>query len=230
MSIIARPQEIGQTIYWVHTHSTAQQTLSALRATVYSVDYDILHKRFGHPSKEVLRKAIEHTRSFPKGVTFPDDTLICPGCAQGKMPAASYPQSDTRAKEPFGKVHTDLKEFPTLSYHQNKYMITFLDDYTSHAWVFFLKKKSEALKTFKLFIEHVATQHSAKIKILMSDFGGEFKSEEFHSFLREKGIVTQSSVPRVPQQNGRAERLNRTLMDKSESMRHDSGAPSSWWE
>jgi len=230
LSITARPRAFGQTIFWVHAHSSAQETLSVNKATIHLVDYNILHKRFGHPSKEVLRKAQDHTKSFPKGVEYPQHTPLCQGCALGKMPAASYPQSDTRATKPFEKIHTDLKQFPVKSYYQNEYMITFVDDYTSHAWTFFLKKKSDGFNAFKDFNALVRTQHDKSIKTLMSDFGGEFKSDEFHEYLRTNGIKTMSSVPRTPQQNGRAERFNRTVMDKAEAMRHDAWAPASWWE
>ncbi len=68
-------------------------------------------------------------------------------------------------------------------------------------------------------------QTGYKVKTLRSDRGGEFKSREFAEFLQEKGISHETSAPQISQQNGRAERINRTLREKSESMRHHSGAP-----
>ena len=64
----------------------------------------------------------------------------------------------------------------------------------------------------------------------MSDAGGEYKSDLFDRALLEKGINIYQSTPRTPMQNGRAERLGRTLMDKAESMWHQACIPDSWWE
>ena len=112
------------------------------------------------------------------------------------MPAASYLQSDTHATKPFEKVHSDIKEFPVISYHRYRYIITFLDDFTSHLWVFFLKQKSEALDRLQDFIVFVQTQYNTTVKTVMSDYGGEYKSLELGKYLWENGIQTMSSVLR----------------------------------
>ena len=43
----------SQTIYWVEVWLAPQQALLA-KLTVLPVDYDIMHRRFAHPSKDVL--------------------------------------------------------------------------------------------------------------------------------------------------------------------------------
>ena len=55
-------------------------------------------------------------------------------------------------------------------------------------------------------------------------------TSELQSFLREQGIVHETSTPYVHQQNGRAEQLNRTLLEKAQSMRLEACLPDSWWE
>jgi len=64
----------------------------------------------------------------------------------------------------------------------------------------------------------------------MSDSGGEYKSKEFDEILKKEGIKVLQSVPHTPQQNGHAERFNRTLMDKAQAIRLDACLPQSWWE
>jgi len=54
-------------------------------ASVSKVDYDIMHQRFGHPSKEVLRRVQKHMQRFPE-IHFPTEECVCPGCALDKMP------------------------------------------------------------------------------------------------------------------------------------------------
>jgi transposase InsO family protein len=63
-----------------------------------------------------------------------------------------------------------------------------------------------------------------------SDRGGEFLSHEFIDWLKTKGIKHHLSAPHVHQQNGHAERLNNTLLEKAECMRLHASCPKSWWE
>ena len=142
MQMQLNPHNIGDTLFWLRARVTPAANLLA-KSTVFIVEYELLHCRFGHPSKDVLRKAAENTSNFPKNIKFPKHDPICRGCAEGKMPSASFPPSQSWATRPFEIVHTDLKSFPVLSYHKYKYIVTFLDDYTSHGWVVCLKLKSD---------------------------------------------------------------------------------------
>ena len=60
---------------------------------IYKVDYDIMHKRLGHPSKDVISQSRKHLKGFPEDLSIPTETPVCPGCAQGKMPASAHPPS-----------------------------------------------------------------------------------------------------------------------------------------
>ena len=64
----------------------------------------------------------------------------------------------------------------------------------------------------------------------MSDAGGEYNSKAFDTMLKDRGIEILQSIPYAHQQNGRAERIIRTLMEKAESMRLHACLPQSWWE
>lgn len=54
----------------------------------------------------------------------------------------------------------------------------------------------------------------AVIKMFHRDSGGEFTSNEFREFLEMNGIAHQVTVHDTPEENGVAERLNRTLMER----------------
>ena len=73
-------------------------------------------------------------------------------------------------------------------------------------------------------------QFRTTIKEWMSDAGGEYKSDAFLKVLKGNGIKVLQSAPHIPQQNGRAERFNRTIMDKAEAMQHEACLPDNWWE
>jgi hypothetical protein len=146
------------------------------------------------------------------------------------MTASQFPRSVGRAKHPFEKIHLDLKSFSTDSYSRYKYFISFIDDYSSHAWVMLLRKKSDALEAIRNFLAMVKTQYGTTIKEWMSDGGGEYKSDELDRTFKENGIKILGSVPHQPQQNGRAERFNRTIVEKAQALRFDACLPESWWE
>ena len=68
-----------------------------------------------------------------------------------------------------------------------------------------------------------------RIKCLHSDNGGEYLSNEFSDYLKKKGIKRQLTVPRTPEQNGVAERANRTIQETARSMLCGAGLPDSFW-
>lgn len=76
----------------------------------------------------------------------------------------------------------------------------------------------------------VATQYNQTIQVLRTDRGGEYMSTEFQDFLKSEGIVHQRTTPGTPQQNGKAERLNRTIVESAKSMLHTAGLSNGFWE
>jgi hypothetical protein len=116
--------------------------------------------------------------------------------------------------------------------------ITFTDDYSRYGYIDPIKEESEALDKYKIFKVEVENQHNLKIKVVRSDRGGEYYGRHtpygqvpgpFARFLEENGIVAQYSTPGEPQQNGVAERRNRTLMDMVRCMLSYSTLPISLW-
>ena len=75
------PEDLCRVTYGIRSIPTIR---SNYIASVSKVDYNIMHRRFGHPSKAVLRHAQKHTQRFPE-IHFPTEDCICPGCALGKM-------------------------------------------------------------------------------------------------------------------------------------------------
>jgi hypothetical protein len=116
--------------------------------------------------------------------------------------------------------------------------ITFIDDYSYFGYIYPIKERTEALDKFKIFKAEVKNQHNLKIKIVRSDCGGEYYGRHtpygqvprpFARFLQENSIVAQYSTLGEPQQNGVAERRNRTLMNMVRSMMSYSNLPLSLW-
>ena len=127
-------------------------------------------------------------------------------------------------------IHSDLKLFPIDSYHKYKYEIVFLDNATSHAWTMNLCTKDAAITATKQLLAMVKNKYKTTVGKWMSDASGEYKSNMFIKMLKDEGIEILQSIPHTHQQNGRAERIIRTLVEKGESMRLEACLPQSWWE
>ena len=226
LEIVCKPHEPGQTIYWLSVKLASADSLLA-KSLICSVDYDIMHHRFGHPSKDVLQHASGTTLGFPS-ITFPHEECICPRCAEGKMTRSVFPASDQRSAEPFNKIHMDLKAMPVWSYHGYNHFLIIFDDATSYSWTINLKQKFDADPAIRQFVAMVKTQYGLLIKEVQINAGGEFQSKELHLFLKELGIKMLISISYMHQQNGRAERFICTVMDKAQAMCLDTCLPQNW--
>jgi transposase InsO family protein len=140
-------------------------------------------------------------------MSFPSIDPVCQGCAEGKMTRSSFPPSPRCSKASFDKVHMDLKEFSVQSYSQYKFFILFFDDCTSFGWIVLLRCKAKADPAIRQFITMVKTQFNKVIHEFMIDAGGEFKSNNLRTFLKELGINILTSVLHMHQQNSHAERF-----------------------
>nr|GFB85641.1 ribonuclease H-like domain-containing protein [Tanacetum cinerariifolium] len=96
-------------------------------------------------------------------------------------------------------------------------------------WTFFLKSKDETSGILKKFITEIKNLKDLKVKIIMCNNGGEFKNKEMNDFCSQKRIKKEFSNARTPQQNGVAERRNRTLTEVARTMLADAKLPVTFW-
>ncbi|GJV93461.1 putative ribonuclease H-like domain-containing protein, partial [Tanacetum coccineum] len=96
-------------------------------------------------------------------------------------------------------------------------------------WVFFLATKDETSGILKSFITEIENLVDKKVKIIRYDNGTEFKNKVMSEFYEKKGIKREFSVARTPQQNGIAERRNKTLIEAARTMLADSKLPTTFW-
>ena len=192
---------------------------------------ELWHQRFGHLSKNNLR--LLRDQKLVTGMDFhpAKESEFCEGCAHGKQKRASFPKGQaTRASEIIEIVHSDVcGPMQENSLGGNRYFVTFIDDKSRFTAVYFMKTKDQVLEKFKEYEAMVTNMTEKKIKILRSDNGGEYTSKEFSNYLKEKGIQHQLSVPRTPQQNGVAERMNRTIQETARSMMYNAGQDKKFW-
>ncbi|KAM1179120.1 hypothetical protein ACFX1X_018618 [Malus domestica] len=207
-----------------------QNDVAKCLKTCYKDTSWLWHLRFGHLNfggLELLSKK-EMVRGLPC-INRPDQA--CEGCLLGKQFRKSFPnESTTRAQKPLELIHTDAcGPIKPNSLGKNNYFLFFINDFSRKTWVYFLKQKSEVFGAFKKFKAAVENESGCKIKAMRSDRGGEFTSKEFQEFCEANGIRRPLTVPRSPQQNGVAERKNRTILDMARSMLKSKRLPKELW-
>ncbi|KIK18519.1 hypothetical protein PISMIDRAFT_14301 [Pisolithus microcarpus 441] len=213
--------------YGVPVHSSSVlQTVDL--GIVTKDDYTLWHNRLGHPGVSVMKNCKRHIKGIPAEL-IAKPLNSCRGCAQGKLASDPFHPSDKRASAPLALVHGDLLELPNESYYHSRYVLTLLDDFSSFGFCLYLRNKSDTLARFTEWLATVERQCGCMLKTFRSDQGGEFMGNEFRSLLNSKGIVHELSIAHQPQQNGRAEQFNRTILEKAGSIRHYACVPKRFW-
>ena len=189
------------------------------------------HRRFGHLGVGSLQKLAD--QKLVKGFNYDSSKEIgfCQACIEGKLHKTKFPdKGGSRAVEPLELVHSDVcGKFETSSLGGGHYFLTLIDDNTRHVWMYILLSKDKVFEKFVEWKSLVENQSGRKLKTLRTDNGGEYTSNEFVSYLKKEGIRHEYTVPKTPQQNGVAERMNRTLVEAVLSMLLDAKLPKCFW-
>ena len=156
---------------------------------------------------------------------------FCETCVEAKHHRSHFPTSSIgRAKESLGLVHSDVcRKLNAKSLGGTEYFLTFIEDFSHYTWVYILKKKDKVFKYFQECKALVERSSGKKLSILRTDNGGEYVSTKFEDYLKSEGIHHERTVPKTPEQNGVAERMNRTLVETMRSMLIDAKLPHTFW-
>ncbi|GJR87249.1 ribonuclease H-like domain-containing protein [Tanacetum coccineum] len=166
------------------------------------------HQRLGHPGSEVLRHLVSNNLI---SCNKTKSTVLCHACQLGKHVRLPFSLSETVVKSPFDIIHSDLWTSPLSSVSGIKYYVLFLDHFSHYLWVYPLRNKSDALSKFIHFRAFVKNQFQCDIKSLQCDHGGEFDNNALHQLFATNGITIRFSCPKTSQQNGKSERMIRTI-------------------
>jgi len=185
------------------------------------------HMRLGHMSQLGLAELSK--RGLLKGYNN-DEMEFCEHCIFGKHKRVKFNTAVHSTEGILDYVHADLwGPSRKTSLGGCRYMLTIIDDYSRRVFPYFLKNKSDAFDSFKAWKVMVEKQTDRKVKVLRTDNGMEFCSDEFKTFCRKEGIVRHHTIPHTPQQNGVAERMNRTIISKARCMLSNATMGRQFW-
>ncbi|GJU65117.1 putative ribonuclease H-like domain-containing protein [Tanacetum coccineum] len=205
--------------------------ITCLYANATADESKLWHRRLGHVNFKNINKLVKGhlVRGLPSKVFVNDHT--CVACKKGKQHKASCKAKLERIiRKPLELLHMDLfGPVSVESINKKRYCLVVTDDFSRFSWVFFLATKDETSEILCKFIIGLENQLNHNVKIIRCDNGTEFKNHAMNEFCAKKGIKREFSVARTPQQNGVAERKNRTLIEAARTMLADSLLPIPFW-
>ncbi|POW14882.1 hypothetical protein PSHT_07293 [Puccinia striiformis] len=191
--------------------------------TISANGFNKWHNRLGHASTDRLKIAVPLNENLIK-------ENACDSCMKGKLTRKSFKHHFDETTTSLEVVHGDLVGPITPSSNGGaRYFLTLVDQHTGFIDITILKEKSdtpEAINRFKVFFEN---QTGNRMKKLITDGGGEFCNKELSEILTSSSIQHNVSPPYTPQQNGIAERANRTILSMSRCMLLQSNLAAEWW-
>jgi transposase InsO family protein len=222
------------------TTQKVQQSCDAPKAEVKRTLLD-WHKVLGHTH---LRNIKLLAKSADSGIiiTGKSDTLTCEECILGKQHTRKGDGPGKPTTQPLELIHVDtdgpwqvgsfrqpgsIAPIPPGSVHY----LALTDDYTGYVWTYFYKERSQFLTCVKHFKALVENQRKDNLKIqrFRMDGAKEFQSADVEMLFKSSGIAVKVSAAYRHQQNGKAERVNRTLIEMGRTMMVDAGLPESFW-
>lgn len=193
------------------------------------------HKRLGHINKTSLTKMVQKNMVSGLPLTAADISEDfqnnCEGCIAGKQTKLPFKSNmkGTTSKS-LEIVHSDIcGPISPKTYNNKRYLLTFIDDYTHFTIIYLLAQKDEFFNCFQDYESKVTTLHNLKIINIRCDNAGEYKSNDFQNFVKIKGINVQYTVPYTPELNGKAERMNRTILEKARCLMLTSKVKKIFW-
>ncbi|GJY16023.1 putative ribonuclease H-like domain-containing protein, partial [Tanacetum coccineum] len=181
--------------------------LTCLIAKATIDESNLWHRRLGHINFKNINKLVKGNlmRGLPTKIFENSQNYVA--CQKGKQHKASCKAKLVNSiNKPLHLLHMDLFGPTNIkSLMKKSYCLVVTDDF------------------------RIENQLDHKVKIIRSDNGTEFKNRIMDQFCETKGIKREFSVARTPQQNGVAERKNRTLIDAARTMLVNSKMPTTFW-
>lgn len=187
------------------------------------------HEKLGHQNVNHVKQFLKAQQIEIKG----REDFFCEGCVFGKSHRLPFPKrkkEDYKSQAQCELIHADLcGPFQENSINGSRYFLLFKDDFSRYRTVFFLKSKDETVERIEDFIAMTNNRTEKNIKTLRTDNGLEFVNHGVKDVLRKHGIQHQRTVAYTPEQNGCAERENRTIIEAARAMIHARKLPLKLW-
>src|SRR5271154_1053750 len=195
------------------------------------LSYDVWHRHFAHLESwnlQKVQKLVEGMAIDPS--SLPKERYDCEACISDSQTRNLSDAPMQRRKEAGDLIHSDICGWINpIALGASRYFLTFIDDATRMTYLFALKTKT-AKEVRECFLEFRNTfeQDGRRVKSIRTDGGGEYQ-KQMAEFCREFGIHHEETAPYTPEQNGVAERANRTICERIRAILAETGLPRELW-
>lgn len=211
-------------------NASTYKTTTALSTTVKENPVELWHGRLGHVGYSTVQRMVRKGQ-IPqiKNLEAVEIPKKCVSCIEGKMHRRSFASSSNRKTRCGELVHFDtVGPFETKSVGGCSYLIVFVDDYSGMIFVYPMKQKSEAVTSTK-WMTTIANQQNHQITAFRSDNAREYTGSEMNDYLLDHHAGHELSSAYCPEQNGRVERQNRTIVEMTRTLLHSAKLPKFLW-
>jgi transposase InsO family protein len=195
------------------------------------LSYNIWHRRFAHLGPwnlQLVQKLVEGMAIDPE--TLPKEGYACEACILGSQTRNLSDAPMTRCTVPGDRIHSDICGWITpIALGESRYILIFIDDATRMTYLFVIKTKTakEVRECFLKF-RNIFEQDGRRIKSIRTDGGGEYR-KQMAELCTETGIHHEETAPYTPEQNGVAERANRTICERIRAILAETKLPKELW-
>lgn len=222
--VVHGQREINGSLYKLNVRPNSHTQITSLLEEKSVLQ--LYHERWGHQDYRHVKMKLQKDM----GISVKNTNEHCEPCIFGKSSRKPFGRREA-ASEPGEIVSTDVcGPFPP-SFRGYRYLVVFKDHYTKYRYGYFLKQKSEVKDSLKEMLIHAKCQGHT-VKTLISDNGGEFDNDDVRKILAQHGVTYKLTAPYTPQQNGCAERENRTIVEMARTFKYankDIEFPESLW-
>jgi hypothetical protein len=196
----------------------------AITESKKSIEDSILwHRRLGHPGNDKLVMA-------PRGLLgLPSLSPIREGCQTCELSKAVRRQNREPVEKailPLTRVYIDFwgpYKYKTIA--GNRYILTITDDYSRKSWIELTKTRDEVYDRLRRWRSIAELESKRKLEAIRVDNAKEFlKLKDLFEDVR-----IETTTPYTPEQNGVAERQNRTLTTLARSLLGSAKLPKYLW-
>lgn len=207
----------------VSEKSARSQCLHAIKS---QKNDEYWHRVLGHLSYKNLKKL---DTQLGLSLHIDENKNVCEICVKSKQTRLPFSSQRARATRPLEIIHTDVCQIETTTWDKYRYILTCYDDFTCFKQIYLLRKKSETFQNIKDYVAEVEAKWNLPVSKLRCDGGGEFMNHDMKNWAKSKGIIMDVTISHSPQLNAKAERLNRSIMDKTRALLFDSAQPAEMW-
>lgn len=221
--------ETGLYVIRLYNDEETSETNESLQSLLnVSDEVTLWHQYLAHTSANYQNRLFKDQPQLPDINFNGIKRATCGICSKAKQSKNSYNEKHKRAKFPLEIVLTDMIGPPEPSKNNERYIITFLNDYTHYTTTQVLHYRSEIAKYFKQYERLISTEFNRKIINIRCDGASEFIGNDFRNYCNQNGINLQVSEPFEHEHNATIERYNRSLMEKTRALFYEAKMPNNF--